>query len=106
MTPGPVEYDVHYSDRVLEELDKLADKAIARGDGDAFEAALREFDRRLRIYPQFGEPFVDLQAVRGQVWNGFVPPIFMRYGVFDDLRAVHVTYLPKLLDKAKPSSDD
>ena len=39
----------------------LADIARQRGDGGEFIAALKEFDRRLRVYPQFGEPLVDLK---------------------------------------------
>jgi hypothetical protein len=34
----------------------LADRARERGEGEAFLAALKELDRRLRLYPQFGDP--------------------------------------------------
>jgi len=56
--------------------------ARQRGDGEAFLAALKEFDRRLSIYPQFGEPLIDLTHEGGQVWVGIVRPLAMRYGVF------------------------
>ena len=52
----------------------LADIARQRGDGEEFIAALKEFDRRLHIYPQFGEPLVDLKKQAGQVWIGIVRP--------------------------------
>jgi hypothetical protein len=66
----------------------LADIAQQRGDAEEFIAALKEFDRRLRIYPQFGEPLVDLKKEPGQVWIGIVRPLAMRYGVFDERRLV------------------
>ena len=72
------------------------------GDGEEFIAALREFDRRLRIYPQFGDPLVDLKKEPGQVWIGIVPPLAMRYGVFDERRLVIAAAIPVLLPKSKP----
>jgi hypothetical protein len=84
----------------------LADAARHRGDGDAFVAALREFDRRLRVYPQFGEPLIDLAQQSGQVWIGVVRPLAMRYGVFDDRRLVMVAPIPVLLPQSEaPESE-
>jgi hypothetical protein len=80
----------------------LADAARQRGDGEAFLTALREFDRRLRLYPQFGEPLFDLTREPGQVWMGIVRPLAMRYGVFDERRVVMVTAVPVLLPKLGP----
>ena len=59
--------------------------------------ALREFDRRLRIYPQFGDPLIDLLAEAGQVRIGVVPPLAMRYGVLEERRIVLVAAPPVLL---------
>jgi hypothetical protein len=56
----------------------LADAARERGDGDAFVAAVKEFHRRLCLYPQFGEPLFDMVQEQGQVWIGFVRPLAMR----------------------------
>jgi hypothetical protein len=95
--PEPVPYRVVYSERVRQRLLALADTARERGDGEAFLAALREFDRRLGLYPQFGEPLIDLTQEPGQVWLGFVRPLAMRYGVFDERRVVPVTEVPVLL---------
>ena len=96
----PTPYRVSYSGRVRQRLKELAAVARARGDGEEFLAALREFDRRLRVYPQFGDPLVDLSAEAGQVRLGTVPPLAMRYGVMEEQRQVFVAALPVLLPKA------
>ena len=97
--PAPEPYRVVYSERVRQRLLSLADMARERGDGEAFLAALKEFDRRLALYPQFGEPLTDLTQEPGQVWVGIVRPLAMRYGVLDDRRLVMVATLPVLLPK-------
>jgi hypothetical protein len=95
-------YRVVDSERVRQRLLALADVARERGDGEAFLAALREFDRRLRLYPQFGEPLTDLTREPGQVWIGIVRPLAMRYGVIDERRVVIVAAIPVLLPKSEP----
>lgn len=104
--PPPTPYRVEYSERVRQRLLALADAARQRGDGEEFTAALKEFDRRLRIYPQFGEPLVDLRKERGQVWIGIVRPLAMRYGVFDERRLVIAAATPVLLPRSKPEGSD
>jgi hypothetical protein len=84
----------------------LADVARERGDGEAFLAALKEFHRRLCLYPQFGEPLSDLTQEPGQVWLGTVRPLAMRYGVFDERRVVTVTEIPVLLPKPGPQESE
>jgi len=54
-------------------------------------------DRRLRVYPQFGQPLYDLEHKDGQVWSGVVRPLSVRYMVFADRRLVIVATLPRLL---------
>lgn len=98
----PEPYRVVYSGRVRQRLKVLADMARERGDGDDFVTALREFDRRLRLYPQFGEQLTDLRHEPGQMWVGSVRPLTMRYAVFDERRLVVVAATPVLLPKAKP----
>ena len=100
-TSGPVPYRVAYSERVRQRLLALADIARERGDGEAFVAAVKEFHRRLCLYPQFGEPLSDLTQELGQVWLGVVRPLAMRYGVFDERRVVMVVEIPVLLPKSK-----
>jgi hypothetical protein len=97
---GPLPYRVVYSERVRERVLRLADVARERGDSEAFIGALRELHRRLSIYPQFGEPLMDLTHESGQVWIGIVPPIAMRYGVIDERRIVMVAALPVLMPKS------
>lgn len=100
MNPGgPQPYQVSLSSRVFDKVRELAAVAAARGDGEAFLAALREFDRRLRVYPQFGDPLVDLLAEVGQIRLGIVPPLAMQYAVFEEQRQVVVAALPVLMPK-------
>lgn len=73
--PAPEPYQVVYAERVRRRLLSLADTARERGDGEAFVAALKEFHRRLGIYPQFGDPLTDLKREPGQVWIGTVRPL-------------------------------
>jgi hypothetical protein len=98
-TDSPAPYRVSYSAAVRQRLTVLAAAARARGDGEQFLAALREFDRRRRVYPQFGDPLVDLVAEAGQVRLGAVPPLAMRYGVVEERRLVLVAAPPVLLPK-------
>jgi hypothetical protein len=84
----------------------LADLARQRGDGEAFLEALKEFHRRLCLYPQFGEPLIDLTQELGQVWIGIVRPLAMRYGVFDERRLVMVAALPVLLPRSQPPESE
>jgi hypothetical protein len=86
---------------VRQRLLALAGVARERGDGEAFLAALKEFHRRLCLYPQFGEPLIELTQELGQVWLGIVRPLAMRYGVFDERRVVMVAAIPVLLPKSE-----
>jgi hypothetical protein len=97
---------VEYSERVRQRLLALAEVARQRGDGEEFIAALKEFNRRLRIYPQFGEQLVDLTKESGQVWIGIVRPLAMRYGVLDERRLVIASAIPVLLPKSKPEESE
>ena len=74
MSPGeasPRSHEVNYSEHVQEMLVRLGRSARERGDGDQFLAALREFHRRLSLYPQFGDPLTDLKAEAGHVRLGW-----------------------------------
>ncbi len=102
MTEPPDLYRVVYSEHVRQRLQALADEAAQRGHGDAFAAALKEFHRRLQIYPQFGDPLIDLKQEPGQVRNGIIRPLSMRYGVLEERRMVMVTLTPVLLPKSNP----
>ncbi len=102
----PTPFRVVYSERVRQRLFDLGEVARARGDGEAFLAALKEFHRRLCVYPQFGEPLIDLTQELGQVWIGIVRPLAMRYGILDEQRPVVVAAIPVLLPKSEPPASD
>jgi hypothetical protein len=69
---GPGPYQVVYSGRVRQRLLALAEVARERGDGEAFLAAVKEFHRRLCLFPQFADPLTDLTQELGQVRIGIV----------------------------------
>jgi hypothetical protein len=100
----PAPYRVVYSEAVEQRLRELSDVSFARGDGQEFTSALKEFRNRLAVYPQFGDPLIDLTAEPGQIRNGIIPPLSLRYGVYDDRRLVLVVAMPVLMPKAKPST--
>lgn len=83
-------YDVSYSGRVQDELATMIARAKVRGSHSALLSAARTIDYRLHIYPQFGQPLWDLTAQSGQVWIGVVPPLVVRYVVFEERRQVNV----------------
>src|SRR5437588_4811748 len=99
-------YRVVYAERVRQRLLALADAARQRGDGEAFLRALKEFHRRLYLYPQFGEPLLDLKQDSGQVWIGVVRPLSMRYGIYEERRVVMVAEHPVLLPKSDPQQSE
>lgn len=100
----PVPYTVEYSSFVLQHLRLLAREAATRGDGPAFTAALREFHRRLKLFPQFGDPILDLSVEEGQIRLGIIRPLAMRYGVYEERRLVLCGAIPILLPMAKPDA--
>ena len=91
------EYTVSCSGRVRGHLGRLAQTCRGRGDGYEFLAALREFERRLRVYPQFGDPLTDLGEVEGVIWVGIIRPLSMRYAVVESRRLVLLAALPVLM---------
>jgi len=92
------------SEAVARRLRELSNDAVARGDGVAFATALAEFRRLLALYPQFGDPQIDLTAVTGLVYQGIIRPLSMRYGVYEEHRLVLVVAPPVLLPKNKPDT--
>jgi hypothetical protein len=86
-------YRVVYSEGVREAVRRFAGVAKAAGTFQELVAAVRELDRRLHIYPQFGDPIIDLAQEPGQVWLGTVPPLVARYAIYEQRRLVIVTVL-------------
>lgn len=98
---GPIRYRVAYSVQARSRLQELASQANERGDRDSFLDAIQEFDRRLHVFPQFGEPLVGLISQRGRIYVGVVSPLVMRYGVLEDERLVIVAAPPVLMRLGK-----
>jgi hypothetical protein len=91
MTPPPINpYHVSYSGRVRDALRNLLVRASGVGRGAVALAAVREIDRRLRIYPHFGEPLRDLITPGETDWIGTVDPLVVQYIIDEPHRAVFV----------------
>ena len=87
---SPIPYRVSYSEVVKQKLSSLAEEALARGVGQEYLACVKEIDKRLRIYPQFGEPLSDLLLKPSQLWIGTVWPLVLRYTLDEERRLVMV----------------
>lgn len=66
-------YELSISERVREELDALARRNPTHAA--AVHEAAAEIFRRLRIYPQFGDPLRNLSAPNAQLWIATVGPL-------------------------------
>jgi len=88
---GPNRYQVVYSEVVRNELKRLIARAAERGIDAGVRAAAREMDRRLRIFPQFGDLLADLSLAPGELRIGTVPPLVVKYALYDDRRLVIVS---------------
>jgi hypothetical protein len=94
---GFTPYQLEYAGRVQGELAAVIARARAHGLHPPIIVAAREIDRRLRVYPQFGQPLRDLGGAAGQEWLGVVPPLVVRYVIFEDRRLVSVVFPMQLL---------
>jgi hypothetical protein len=97
---SPIPYRVSYSEVVRQKLSAFADEALERGLGQEYLAGLKEFDRRLRIYPQFGDPLSDLNLKPAQLCIGVVWPVVLRYSLDEERRLVLVVASFLLLPKS------
>ena len=87
-------YRVSYSGRVLYAIKELILRARQLGIAPQVLAAVREIDRRLQLYPQFGQPLQDLSISNAQIWIGVVPPLVVHYVIDEDRRQVMVLQPP------------
>jgi hypothetical protein len=87
----PIHYQVAYSEYVRNELKELIARAEARGLGSIIRTAVREIDRYLHEYPQFGQPLRDLSLESSQQWVGVVSPLVVHYAIYEEKRLVTVT---------------
>lgn len=88
---GSTRYHVVYSEFVRNELKKLIARANGRGLGPQVLDAVREMDRLLHTKPRFGDPLADLSLAPGQLRMGTVPPLVVKYALYEDRRLVTVT---------------
>jgi hypothetical protein len=86
-----IPYWVSYSEIVRNELKKLIATAAERGLGVQVRAAARKIDQRLHVYPQFGDPLIDLSLQPGQLRMITIPPLVVKYALYEDMRLVIVT---------------
>jgi hypothetical protein len=87
-------YRVSYSSRVLDAIKALILRAREIGTAPQVLAAVREIDRRLQIYPQFGQPLQDLSIDSAQIWIGVVSPLVLHYIIDEERRQVMVLLPP------------
>lgn len=88
----PILYRVSYSKRVREELKRLVVRARNRGMASEVIEAIKEIDRRLKLYPQFGQPLRDLSIPYCQIWIGAIPPLVIEYLLDEEGRQVIFGY--------------
>jgi hypothetical protein len=81
-------YAVSYAGRVISALRELVLRNPARAP--QLLASLREIDRRLRIYPQFGQPVRDLVVEPAQLGIGVVSPLVVHYVLDEERKLVMV----------------
>lgn len=86
---GPFQVDC--SRVVARELRRLQERAVLEGRGDLVAAAFRQILKRLKHDPrQFGEPLYRLPALRMQIRQGAIRPLFINFGVCEDRPLVFV----------------
>jgi hypothetical protein len=79
-------YRVTYSGRVREAFLELV---IRNPDHESsILTAAQEIDRRLQIYPQFGQPLRNLSVEPAQLWIATLPPLCVHYILLDYDEAV------------------
>jgi hypothetical protein len=88
MPDSPEPYRVTYSEHVRRELRNLIARAKKHGLKDQVVIAVRRIDELLHIYPQFGQPLLDLKMKPAQLWIGVVPPLVVRYFLDEERRLV------------------
>ncbi|HZV07990.1 MAG TPA: hypothetical protein VE999_23100 [Gemmataceae bacterium] len=84
-------YRVSYTDFVRNGLANLIARAKERGLEAQVRAATRDIDYRLHIFPQFGDPVIDLSLASSQMRIGTVAPLVVKYALYEDLRLVIVS---------------
>jgi hypothetical protein len=98
---SPVPYRVHYSQRVLDDLNLQIASTKDRIKLTELELAVGLLDYRLRIYPQFGQPLRDLNETPLQVWIGCIRPLVVHYILDEERKSVTVVRRIQVLQETK-----
>ncbi len=88
--PSVAEYRVVYSERVRNGLKDLVAHASKQGMKKSMLQEITELDYRLRIFPQFGEPLIDLDLKPARLMIGVVGSLVVRYFLDEEKRLVMV----------------
>jgi hypothetical protein len=78
---------------------QLSATANNEGRGAELLNALKEIQRILQLYPQFGQPLRDLQLKPAQLWIGTVPPLVVEYFLDEQRRLVMVSKPMRLINR-------
>ena len=102
-----VPYAVSYSRRVRESFTemvlRISDPVLLNW---IFDSA-KKLERRLQVYPHFGQPLRDLSIQNTTVWYGIIDPLMVQYVIDEDRRQVMVGVPFRLLPWAlKPMNEE
>lgn len=92
-------YQVIYSTHVRNELKRLITSLESKETRTEVRDSLIELDKRLSIYPQFGEPLLDLHLDSAQIWIGVIPPLVAKYVIYENQRQVWVVAPLLMIDR-------
>jgi len=99
---GSALFSLVVSGKVQENLDQLALEAGASGTEAELQIALSKIFRELKTNPlQFGEPKYYLKHMKLVYCTASVAPLFVRYGVREDLKLVFLAEISWLSNPKK-----
>lgn len=91
------DYRVDQLNKVKEQVRALAKKAKSLGILDAIRQTLETIIEQLRTRPlEWGDPERRTRKKGGYVYHGLLPPLFVRYVVFEPERAVCILQIRAL----------
>jgi hypothetical protein len=99
-TPSPIPYRFISSGRVNAELRRLIQRAQGAGFGPQVLTALKDLQRILSIYPQYGDPLRNLVMPGEAVYAAAFPPLYIEYIIDEPNRSVFIVIPIKALPKA------
>lgn len=96
-----VPYAVSYSQRVRESFTEMARRITNTYLLNWVYDSAKKIERRLQVYPQFGQPLRDLSVPNATLWYGIIEPLMVQYVIDQDRRQVMVTVPFRLLPWAE-----